>query len=257
MNRIQEHLDRLKKEGKRAFIPYIMAGYPDVERSMRVFSLLAQAGADVIELGVPFTDPLADGPVIQQAADRALKQGVTLRGVLSMLKELRKNHSVRVALMTYYNPIYKFGLERFFNAASASGVDGLIVPDLPPDEAEEMIEYAKKHDIATIFLAAPTSTEERIRLVAEKSTGFVYYVSITGITGSKIKITDEMKRMVNRIRKYTDRAVCVGFGVKRPEEARKVAQIADGVIVGSSIVKMMDGDLKSLKRYIESLRRAI
>ncbi|RMG72849.1 MAG: tryptophan synthase subunit alpha [Nitrospirae bacterium] len=257
MNRIEKHLKELISQGRKAFIPYIMAGYPDIETTVKVFAMLEDVGADVVELGVPFSDPLADGPVIQEAADGAIKNGVTLKRVLSLMKELRKSHRVPVVLMTYYNPVYKYGLSRFFRDASKAGVDGLIVPDLPPDEADELIEFSRRHHMATIFLAAPTSTDERIRLVAENSTGFVYYVSLTGITGSRLEITRQMERMIKKIKRYTHTPVCVGFGVKKPEQARRIADIADGVIVGSSIVKMMDGDLKSLKRYIESLRRAI
>ncbi len=257
MNRIEQHLNKLIKQGKKAFIPYIMAGYPDQKTTEQVFSMLEDIGADVVELGVPFSDPLADGPVIQEAADIALKNGITLKKVLSILKGLRKSHTVPVVLMTYYNPVYKYGLRKFFKDASQSGVDGVIIPDLPPDEADELIEYSRKYQMATIFLAAPTSTDERLKLIAERSTGFVYYVSITGITGSKLEITKEMSSMIKKIKKYTKTAVCVGFGVKKPDEARKIAEIADGVIVGSSIVKQMTGDLKKLKSYLTKLRKAI
>ncbi len=257
MNRIEEHLSKLKAQGRKAFIPYIMAGYPDVKTTEKVFSMLQDVGADVVELGVPFTDPLADGPVIQEAASVALKNGLTLKRVLSLLKSLRRSYSLPVVLMTYYNPVYKYGLSRFFRDASKAGVDGLIVPDLPPDEADELIEYSRKYRMATIFLAAPTSTDDRIRLVTERSTGFVYYVSITGITGSKIQITREMEKMIKKIKSYTEVPVCVGFGVKKPQEAKRIAEIADGVIVGSSIVKQMTGDLRKLRKYLRELRKAI
>ncbi len=257
MNRIEQHLSSIISQGKKAFIPYIMAGYPDIKTTEKVFSMLENIGADVVELGVPFSDPLADGPVIQEAASVALKNGVTLKKVLQILKELRKSHSIAVVLMTYYNPVYRYGLERFFRDASKAGVDGLIVPDLPPDEADELIEQGRKYQIATIFLAAPTSTDERLCLVAEKSSGFVYYVSITGITGSRLEITKEMSGMIKKIKRFTKTPVCVGFGVKKPGEAKRIAEIADGVIVGSSIVKQMTGDLRKLQRYLRALRRAI
>ncbi len=257
MNRIEEVFKRLKEKGKKAFIPYIMAGYPSEEDTFNALGLLEEIGADIVELGVPFTDPLADGPVIQAAASEALKNGITLKKVLGIVKKARRHHSIPIVLMTYYNPVFKYGLERFFVDAAKAGVDGMIVPDLPPDEADDFVALAKTHNIATIFLAAPTSTEDRIKLVCNKTTGFVYYVSITGITGSKLTITKEMQKMVSLIKRHTSKAVCIGFGVKKPSQAKEVAQIADGVIVGSSIVKMMASEPERLRKYLISLRKAI
>ncbi len=257
MNRIEQRFRQLKEEKRKAFIPYIMAGDPSLKDTERLVLILEESGADIIELGVPFTDPLADGPVIQAAAFRALSQGVTLRKVIKTVKGIRKRSEVPIILMTYYNPVYKYGLERFINDASRAGVDGLIVPDLPPDEAEELIRYARNRDISTIFLLAPTSTDDRIRLVCKNSTGFIYYVSITGITGSQLRVGRDMKAMINKIKHMSRKPVAVGFGVKRPEEARTVAAIADGVIVGSSIVKMINDNEKGLRRYLKSLRKAI
>ena len=257
MNRIEAIFTELKNKKKKAFIPYIMAGYPTVSDTLKTLSLLEHIGADIVELGVPFTDPLADGPVIQAAASKALEKGITLRKVIDIVRKARKTLSIPIVLMTYYNPVFKYGLEFFFENAKKAGIDGLIVPDLPPDEANDFISFAKHHNIATIFLLAPTSTEDRIRLVCRKTSGFVYYVSITGITGSKLTITEEMKMKVSQIKKHTQKAVCIGFGVKKPSQAKEVSRIADGVIVGSSIVKMMAEKPEKLKNYLVSLRKAI
>lgn len=257
MNRIESLFKDLKVRGRKAFIPYIMAGDPSLKKTAEIVLLLEDCGADIIELGVPFTDPLADGPTIQRAAERALKQGVTLRKVLRAVKALRKKTRVPIVLMTYFNPVFKYGLEAFIDDASGSGVDGLIVPDLPPDEAKDLIRLARPKDISTIFLLAPTSTDERIKIVSSASTGFIYYVSITGITGSSLSLDNAMKRMIKKIKSVSGKPVAVGFGVKKPEEAKAVADIADGVIIGSSIVKMINENEKGLKRYLKSLRRAI
>ncbi len=257
MDRIETLFDDLKKRGKKAFIPYIMTGDPSLKKTEELVLLLEECGADIIELGVPFSDPLADGPTIQMAAERAIKRGVTLRKVLGAVRSLRKKTSVPIVLMTYFNPVFKYGLEPFIDDASGSGVDGLIVPDLPPDEAKDLIRLARTRDISTIFLLAPTSTDERIRLVSRESTGFIYYVSITGITGAGLTIDNAMSKMIKKIKSVSKKPVAVGFGVKRPEDAEAVAEIADGVIIGSSIVKMINENEKGLKSYLKSLRRAI
>ncbi len=257
MNRIENLFRELRQRGRKAFIPYIMAGDPSLRRTRELVLLLEGCGADIIELGVPFTDPLADGPVIQRAAERALRRGVTLRKVLQTVAGLRKKTSVPIVLMTYFNPVFRYGLEAFADDAFGAGVDGLIVPDLPPDEARDLIRVARRKGIATIFLLAPTSTEERIRLVSRATTGFVYYVSLTGITGAELPPDSEIVRMIKRIRAVTEKPIAVGFGVKRPEEAKAVAEAADGVVVGSSIVRMINEDAEGLQRYLRSLRRAI
>lgn len=257
MNRITYTFEYIRKGKKKAFIPYIMAGDPSLRKTVELVLLLEECGADIIEIGVPFTDPLADGPVIQMAAERALRRGVTLRRVLGTVKEIRKLCQIPIVLMTYYNPVFKYGLEPFLRDAEDAGVDGLIIPDLPPDEAGELIKPARDYSIATVFLLAPTSTPERIRMVSDASTGFIYYVSVTGITGSELAIGSDMKRMIKSIRKVSKKPVSVGFGVKRPEDARSVAKISDGVIIGSSIVRMINENEKGLKGYLRSLRKAI
>jgi tryptophan synthase alpha chain len=261
MNRIEKKFRQLKKEGKKAFIPYIMAGDPSLEETKSLFTLLEDCGADIIELGVPFSDPLADGPVIQRASERALSRGVTLRDVIAVVKDIRAFSDVPIALMTYYNPVFKYGEEDFLADAASYGVDGLIIPDLPPDEAGNIIRKSKEFGLSVIFLLAPTSTPERVKKVVKTSSGFIYYVSITGITGARLMLGG-MKESIEGIRALTDKPVAVGFGVSTPEEAEAVSGLADGVIVGSAIVKKVaesgeKGGYAPLKEFLLSLREAI
>jgi tryptophan synthase alpha chain len=254
--RIDSAFARLRAEGRKAFITYIMAGAPSLKRTEELVSILEENGADIIELGVPFTDPMADGPVIQQAAEVACANGVTLRKVLELVTKLRKKTEIPIVLMTYYNPVLKFGLKKFANAASKAGVDGLIIPDLPPHEADDLKEATTPKGIDTIFLFAPTSTDERRKLVARASSGFIYYVSIAGITGSKLALDKVTERSINSARKHGGgKPVALGFGVSTPKEAQAVAELADGVIVGSAIVKRATDP--ELGKYLRSLRRAI
>lgn len=257
MNRIEKVFDNLRRQGKKAFIPYIMAGDPDLEKTREIVLLFERIGADIVELGIPFTDPLADGPTIQRASERGLAKGVTLTRVLDFTKELRKDTDIPVVFMTYYNPLFKYGEERFVRDAVLSGVDGLIVPDLPPEEAGELIRFSRKAGLATIFLLAPTSTEDRIKKVAKASKGFIYYVSITGITGSRLNIDESLFNSIKRIKEMTDKPLCVGFGVSNPEEASRMAAIADGVIVGSAIVRRLEESPDSLEDFVTDLRKAI
>ncbi len=256
-SRITEKFKELREKNGKAFIPYIMAGDPDIKRTRELIRILEDCGADIIELGVPFSDPLADGPTIQKAAQRALDEGVTLKKVIELVAELRDGTQIPIILMTYYNPIFKYGEERFVLDACAAGVDGIIVPDLPPDEAGNLIKYAKKSGLDTIFLLAPTSTENRIRKVAGASTGFIYYVPITGITGSKLALDSSLAEHIARIRSVTVKPVAVGFGISTPEEAAAISQFADGVIVGSAIVKRVEVSDEEMKTYLMSLRNAI
>jgi tryptophan synthase alpha chain len=257
MSRIEEVFRSLKAMNKKAFIPYIMAGDPSIERTQEIVRALAVSGADIVELGVPFTDPLADGPMIQRAAERALKAGVTLRKVIWLVRELRKETGIPLILMTYYNPVFKYGLVKFINDAVAAGVNGVIVPDLPPDEAADLMRPAQAAGLDTIFLIAPTSTRERMKKVAEASKGFIYYVSLTGITGSKISLDGSLEESIHVIRSFTEKPVAVGFGVSTPKEAYAVAQIADGVIIGSAIVKKIHESPGHLRTFLRELRAAI
>jgi tryptophan synthase alpha chain len=257
MSRIGRKFDEILGRHGKAFIPYIMAGDPSLGRTKELVAVLEACGADIIELGVPFSDPLADGPTIQKAAQRALSGGVTLGSVIGLVGEIRAGSQVPIILMTYYNLIFRYGEERFVNDASAAGVDGLIVPDLPPDEAGDLIRYSRRKRFDTIFLLAPTSTEERIRRVARASSGFIYYVSITGITGSRLSLDSSIESHIAKIREKSRKPVAVGFGISTPGEASDVARLADGVIVGSSIVKRIGDPEESLREYLLSLRSAI
>jgi tryptophan synthase alpha chain len=257
MSRIGKKFRDIVKRGGKAFIPYIMAGDPNLGRTVELIRILEDCGADIIELGVPFSDPLADGPTIQKAAQRALGGGVTLHKVIDLVADLRKHSQVPFVLMTYYNPIFKYGEERFVHDASEAGVDGIIVPDLPPDEAGTILSFSRKADFDIIFLVAPTSTEDRIRRVSKSSRGFIYYVSITGITGSKLSMDSSIASQVSKIRSMSGKPVAVGFGISTPEEASEVARSADGVIVGSAIVKRASDPDTSLREYLLSLRGAI
>lgn len=257
MNRIEKVFKKLQKNNKKAFIPYIMAGDPTLENTNETVRLLEKCGADIVELGVPFTDPLADGPTIQRAAERALEAGVTLRKVIGLVRELRKDTRIPLVLMTYFNPVFKYGLEDFVRDAVDAGVDGVIIPDLPPDEAGELLRFTDPNALATIFLLAPTSTGERIKKIAKASRGFIYYVSITGITGSRLSLDASLQESIQSVRRTTSKPVAVGFGISTPEEAGKVAGFADGVIVGSAIVKRLHESPERLEEFLSEMRRAI
>jgi tryptophan synthase alpha chain len=235
--RLEATFSRLREKRQKALIAYLMAGDPGLAETEQLVLALEQAGADIIELGVPFSDPIADGPVIQQAAERALKNGTSLRKILNSVKSLRQRTQIPIVLMLYYNSIHAMGCEEFCQAAKAAGVDGVIVPDMPPDEAGPLKKPADVAGLALIFLLAPTSTADRRKLVAKESHGFVYYVSLTGITGSKLSNVGDVQQNVAKLRKVSTAPVAVGFGVATPEDAARVSKMADGVIVGSAIVK--------------------
>jgi tryptophan synthase alpha chain len=254
---IKKTFKRLMDKGKKAFIPYIMAGDPSLERTKDIVLLFEECGADIVELGVPFSDPLADGPTIQRASERALKNGVTLRKVISLVKDLRQVTCIPIVLMTYFNPVFKYGVENFIKDSRVAGVDGVIIPDLLPDEDEDFIKLSRKAVLDTIFLLAPTSTEDRIRKVTKASSGFIYYVSITGITGAALLLDGSMDILISKIKKYTEKPIAVGFGVSTPGEASAVARVSDGVIVGSAIVKRIHESSHDLKNYLISLKEAI
>ncbi len=260
MTRIANTFARLQAMHQRALIPFLVAGDPDLATTAQAIEVLTAAGADLLELGVPFSDPIADGPINQRAAQRALAGGVTISSVLNLARQLRGRHALPVVLLSYYNPILQYGLPRFCQDAVASGVDGLVIPDLPADEGDELVTAARAVGLDTIFLLAPTSTTERIRLVADRSSGFIYCVSITGVTGVRDALAGDLAALVQRIRAATTLPICVGFGVSTPEQAREAAEIADGVIVGSALVSVLEssGDrLAQLGQLVGALRRAI
>ena len=237
MSRIDAKFAELKANGKKAFVSYVMAGDPDYDRSLEIVKGLPGAGVDVIELGLPFTDPMADGPTIQLAGQRALGAGMTLQKTLDMAAEFRKSDDkTPIVLMGYYNPIYNRGVETFLADARAAGVDGLIVVDLPPEEDEELCIPAQAAGLNFIRLATPTTDDKRLPKVLQNTSGFVYYVSITGITGAAAAQAGDVAPEVARIKAATDLPVIVGFGIRTPETSREIASVADGAVVGSAIV---------------------
>lgn len=240
MTRIDDTFASLKSEGKKAFVAYIMAGDPDLATSQDVMNGLPQAGVDIIELGLPFTDPMADGSTIQLAGQRALDNGMTLKATLDMARKFREtNNTTPIVLMGYYNPIYSMGVETFLAAAKEAGIDGLIVVDLPPEEDSELCVPANKAGLNFIRLATPTTDNKRLPAVLKNTSGFIYYVAITGITGAGSADVDDVAKEVTRIKSQTDLPVCVGFGIKTPQNAKDMAAVADGAVVGSSIVSML------------------
>ena len=241
--------------GKSAFMPYICAGDPTPELSRKLLMALEKTGADLIEFGVPFSDPIADGPTIQKASERALVHRISLQHILELVRELREETQIPIALMTYYNPIFRMGESKFCAAAKEAGVDGIIIPDLPPEEAESLLKIAPKYDLATIFLVTPTSPPNRLRLIASVSTGFIYCVSVTGVTGARDTLSEEIIPMVTQLRKHTDKPVCVGFGVSTSAQGCTVAQMADGVIVGSAIINVIERHLDDETKIVSSVRR--
>jgi tryptophan synthase alpha chain len=238
MTRIDDTFARLKSQGKKAFVAYIMGGDTDAATSLAVMRGLPAAGVDVIELGMPFTDPMADGPTIQAAGQRALEGGMTMDKVLDMVRAFRAgDKTTPIVLMGYYNPIYSRGVERFLADAKAAGIDGLIVVDLPPEEDDELCLPAQKAGLNFIRLATPTTDAKRLPKVLSNTSGFVYYVSVTGITGAAAAVATDVAPEVARIKQSTDLPVIVGFGINTPEAARTIASVADGCVVGSAIVK--------------------
>jgi tryptophan synthase alpha chain len=247
------------KQQRTALIAYVTVGYPSVAATRKVVPLLADSGCDIVELGIPFSDPLADGATIQRASFAALKNGVTPQLCLDLAGELKDKVSTPLVFMTYSNPVFHYGLQEFCQACHHSGVDGLIIPDLPPEEGSDLEAATRSHDLDLIYLLAPTSTEERIRLVAEKSRGFIYLVSVTGVTGARDKLPKDVEAFVAKVKKQASQPLCVGFGISTPEQAKQIAQIADGVIVGSRIIQLMEAEdgFVSLAKLVKDLRESI
>src|SRR6187397_1234089 len=247
--RIDRRFAELKTEGRAALVTFLTAGDPDPETSLALVQALPAAGADVIELGMPFTDPMADGPAIQMSSQRALKAGQTLKKTLELVRAFRgSDDATPLVLMGYYNPIYVYGVDRFLRDAKSAGVDGLIIVDLPPEEDGELCLPALKAGLNFIRLATPTTDDKRLPAVLANTSGFVYYVSITGITGSAKPDTAQVGAAVARIKRHTNLPVCVGFGVRTPEAARGIAQNADGAVVGTALVDALRGSLDAQDR---------
>lgn len=242
--RIDTRFTELKKQGRSAFVTYVMAGDPDLTTSLNIVKALPKAGADVIELGIPFTDPMADGPSIQAAGLRALKNGMTLKKTLELVRDFRKDDNVTpLVLMGYYNPIYIYGVDKFLADAKTSGVDGLIIVDLPPEEDDELCIPALKAGLNFIRLATPTTDDKRLPAVLANTSGFVYYVSIAGITGAAAADANAVGEAVARIKRHTELPICVGFGIRTPEAARAIAEKADGSVVGTALVDALKNSL--------------
>jgi len=243
MNRIEKKFIELKRQKRKAFIAYIMAGDPSLKITFALVLELEKQNVDIIELGVPFSDPVADGPTIQKAGLRALKNKVNLKDILNLVSKLRKRSQVPIVLMSYYNILFRYGIEKFIKEAKRCGVDGIIVPDLIPEEAEDLIKMAKQKNISTIFLVSPISTLERVKKIIQASTGFIYYVSLTGVTGAREKLPKQIFEDVKRIKSLTDKPVCVGFGISRSEQIKAINRVADGVVVGSAIVEIIEKNI--------------
>ncbi len=263
MSRIDKVFSRLRDNKEKALIPYIMAGDPDLKKTEELILEIEKAGAHIIELGVPFSDPLADGPTIQKASDRSLTRGTSLRKVLSLVKRVRGRCDIPIVLMTYYNPIFRYGETRFTEDAVACGVDGVIVPDLPPEEGSRLIKAARKSGMDIIFLLAPTSTDERIKKISRLSNGFIYYVSLTGVTGMRKSLAEDLRSNLKRIKDFTDKPIVVGFGVSTPEQVAQVSRWADGVVVGSAIVNLVEKNVNNprlafqVRDFVRKLKKGL
>lgn len=240
MGRIADAFNTLKRAGRKGFIPYITAGDPDLATTEELLFTLAQSGATLIELGVPFSDPMADGPVIQRASERALQHGFGLQDILDTAARARKRIDVPVILFSYYNPLLQFGLKRLAQAAADAGIDGVLVTDLTPEESGEFEAELHAHGLDMIFLVAPTSTDERLQLVAEHASGFIYAVSRAGVTGARSSVSAEAEKLVNRMRRFSELPIAVGFGISNAEQVTDVQRYADAVVVGSALVAEME-----------------
>ena len=260
---VADRFKQLKQNSECAFIPFITAGDPDLETTAKALEVLANNGADLIELGVPYSDPLADGPTIQAAATRALQKGVQLEDVLKIVEDVGAKIEVPIILFTYYNPIYYRGAESFLKQVKAAGVSGLVVPDLPLEEAQTLLDFAQEIGIEVILLVAPTSSTDRIEAIAAKSQGFIYLVSVTGVTGVRSEMAVEVKGLIDNLHRATNKPIGVGFGISDPQQAKQVKDWgADAVIVGSAIVKRLasespESGLEAIAEFCSSLKQAI
>ena len=261
MNRIDTFFDKNRSIKRKALIAYLTVGYPNVDATLEIAEALVEGGCDIIELGIPFSDPLADGATIQRASQRALESGVTPQKCLAVAAELRKRVDIPLLFMGYYNPMLHYGLDKFCAASRKAGIDGFIVPDLPPDEGSEAEIVMKKHGLDLVYLVAPTSdTEKRLRFVSGRANGFIYVVSLKGVTGARTAISNDLEEFISRVRKVTDKPLCVGFGISTPEQAQRVAKLADGVIIGSRILDIIEKSKRpaaDVKAFIQEVRTAI
>jgi tryptophan synthase alpha chain len=261
LKHIEDVFTAVQQQGRAALMPYFTLGFPDPETSLAVVQAVANAGADLIELGVPFSDPLADGPTVQHSTQVALEQGMTVQRCLEMTAELRRRGvSLPLLLMGYYNPILAYGVGRFVEQAVFAGADGLIIPDLPPDEAGDLKTACQAHNLALVFLLAPTTTPQRTVEVASQTSGFLYLVSLTGVTGARSSLPADLQSFVQRVRRSAKTPLAVGFGISTPEQAQAVGEMADGVIVGSALVRVVeeaDHPAQAAGAFVTRLRHAL
>lgn len=263
MNRIGDKFKSLRAKDEKALIVYLTAGDPSLDITKKLIFALEKAGVDILEIGVPFSDPTADGPVIQAASQRSLKSGTTLESVLKMVAEVRKVSEIPIVLFGYFNPIFAFGVKKFAHAARTAGVDGVLVVDLPYEEAKELRTYTDAVGIDFISLIAPTTEEARLKKIAADATGFLYYISITGITGTAAPKIDNIKIEVEKIRKVTKLPIAVGFGISKPQQAREIGRFADGIVIGSAVVRMIDENknnrdlIKIVSDYIIDIKKEL
>lgn len=262
MGRISNTFARLKKEGRKALIPFITAGDPSLAETEKLIFSMEEAGADIIELGVPFSEPMADGPVIQAASERALKKGATLSGILGLVEKVRKKSQIPILLMGYYNPIFIMGHDVFAKKAAKAGVDAVLIVDLPPEEAAPLRSELKKNKIDLVCLLAPTSDDGRIQKAARLATGFIYYVSLTGVTGAQLTMTAEIGDQIRKIRAKTKTPIAVGFGISRPDQAKHLSKQADGIVIGSALVQLIAKQTQKTRqtavlRFLRAMRQAL
>ncbi|MEW6172421.1 MAG: tryptophan synthase subunit alpha [Bacillota bacterium] len=258
MSRIKDAFETLRQRQEKGLITYLTGGDPNLEKTRELTLVMAHSGADIIEVGIPFSDPMADGPVIQAASNRALAGGATVGGILKMTGEVRRETEIPLVLMTYYNPVYQYGLEAFCRHAVENGVDGLIVPDLPYEESGPLQEYADFCGLDLIPLVAPTSTPDRVAAICTRARGFIYCVAVTGVTGMRREIETDLAGLSSLVREHTDLPVAIGFGVSGPESARKAAQFCDAVVVGSAIVNVIgQGAYEEVGKFTTELKSAL
>jgi tryptophan synthase alpha chain len=258
-NRIDKLFRKLRRQNRKALIGYITAGYPHKKSTLELVPRLAQAGVDLLEIGVPFSDPIADGPTIQAASQKALQNGVNLRWILATVAALRRKNQLPIVLMTYCNPILAMGGDRFFRLARTAGVDGVIIPDLTPEEGADFGNSASNNEIDMIYLVAPTSSEKRIRAVVRYSRGFVYAVSLTGVTGARSRIASSSKTFLQTVKRISGKPVAIGFGLSTARQVRQMSAVADGVIVGSALINEIakDRSYNHAVKFVALLRRAL
>lgn len=253
MERLDKKFAALKAQNKKAFVSYIMGNDPEAETCLKLLNGFVEAGVDILEIGLPFSDPMAEGPIIQKAAERVLQNNVKQKDVLNLVKKFReKNSDTPIILMGYYNPIFHYGVEKFINDSKTAGADGFIIVDLPPEEDNEFVSLTKKHGLSLIKLTTPTTDKLRAEKILKDSSGFVYHVSVAGVTGQKEADIKQAEEKVKLIKSVKDIPVCIGFGIKTPEQAKEAAKMADGIVIGSAFVKIIEENKKDIQKMVEN-----